>query len=56
MTKNQGATVTPTNTTGKKPDIPGGSFFQGNMICIFLLPYLVRWIGNLLGLDISCII
>ncbi len=26
------------------------------LLCIFLLPYLVRWIGNILGYDISCLI
>lgn len=26
------------------------------LLCIFLLPYFVRWIGNLLGYDISCLI
>ena len=26
------------------------------LLCIFLLPYLVRWIGNILGYDISCLV
>ena len=26
------------------------------LLCIFLLPYLIRWIGNLFDLDVSCII